>query len=152
MKKQTLLIGLAAAVVLSTCSGMNNLGQMMVDAGELMMDAGNGNAQTNTPQKVVTAQTDLTQQVGGLVRLSSATELVAGPVVVLDLFANNESSSSVNAEVWLASTTCNTAAPAEAVNVDGYHAGRIFVPAGQRLCALATFGTASVSWAGFRPY
>ncbi len=151
MKTKTVVIAVSVALVLSTCSAMNGIGQMMVDAGEVMMDAGNGNAQTNTPAKVLTADTDLSRQEGGLLRLTTVTEVVAGPVVVTDLFANNRDSSSSEAHAWLSTTACTGLPPPQAIELGGYHVSRLFVRAGERLCASA-FGSQSLSWAGFRPY
>ena len=147
MKK---LLPLTLVLSLSTCSGMNVIGQMMVDAGELLTDAGNGNAQPATPQKGLTAATDVAQlDSGSTIINGAAVEVLTGP-----FFLTHVSEGQLANEIylWVATTTC--AMPAgerfRASGGEGY-----FVKAGQKLCASGSAfggGATSVTWAGWRPY
>lgn len=146
MKK---LLPLTLFFTLSTCSGMNVIGQMMIDAGEMMADAGNGNAQT--AQKTVTAATDLTRLEQGITVLSITTgaQLVAGPFVVTAL----TKSSGSTATVFFVSdpATCDTpVAPGFEVREE---LKDFFVKPGQKLCAIGSASTvAAALWSGYRPY
>src|SRR4051812_49102362 len=85
--------------VLSTCSGFNGMGELLIDAGQMLADAGNGNAQTAT--RTLTADTDASRIEGNLVALTTTGQaLVTGPIVLTALTSSAEGGSSA-VRVWV---------------------------------------------------
>lgn len=110
--------------------------------------------------RTVTADTDPTRLEHGILDL---TEGLVGPIVITDV-AVTLSLHAGRGSVWIAppGAACTGSGPGEfrlALEGDdggdwSAHGARIFVPAGQRLCGMATdpAGSPTISWAGFRPY
>lgn len=150
MKK---LFPLTLGLCLSTCSGMNGLGELMMDAGELLADAGNGNAQTATPQKVLTADTDATRLEGGVLAIPMATvkEVALGPIVITHL-AEGDGATSMYVFLNDAAVACD-ASTAPRFRAAGFEG--VFVKQGKKLCAYGSgFGGTDTNlfWSGYRPY
>ena len=121
-----------------------------MDAGELLVDAGNGNAQT-MPARVLTADTDATRLESGILQFfGMPTVVVTGPIVMTRW--TTAGSTNTLATIWVMpeAMACDPAGKATAIV--GYNDGLtgFFVRAGQKLCATAQYG--SIVWAGYRPY
>lgn len=128
---------------LSTCSGLNVIGEMM-------MDAGNGNAQTSN--KVLTAATDATRLEAGVtpVGITMGQTIATGPMMMTSLVRSSGS----NLQLFFAAETgtCDTIAPVT-FDVPSQGLTGLYVKNGQRLCAFGTAGPGGsvLSWSGYRP-
>lgn len=129
---------------LSTCSGMNVIGEMM-------MDAGNGNAQT--ANKVMTAATDATRLEAGVtaVGISMGVPVLTGPMMMTSLVRTTGSTLFVFFAT--AAGTCDTITP-PLFDVPAQGLTGLYVKAGQQLCASgnAGMGGQALSWSGYRPH
>lgn len=129
---------------LSTCSGMNVIGEMM-------MDAGNGNAQT--ANKTMSAATDAARLEAGVttVGISMGVTVATGPIMMTSLVRSMGSTLFVYFAAE--SGTCDAIAlPTFEVPLQGLT--MVYVKNGQRLCASGNSGAGgnALSWSGYRPY
>lgn len=157
----------SVAAVIASCgpTGMEMIGDAMVDVGTRLRDGGDALTPDASAQdcatscsgggvlRVMTADTDPAQLLTGVVRGGAAQEVVSGPFVLTDLQADP-----VQYDLYLAaagSTCTSTSASADFVaqtsDATGMH---IVVAAGETLCAAVSGGQSSdrLRWAGFRPY
>lgn len=149
MKK---LLPLSLFFILSTCSGMNGLGQLMIDAGELLADAGTGHAQAG-PTRLLTADTDLTRLEQGVVSLESANPpvaLVSGPLVITTL-KDARLDTGATVRVWIAPDAAPCGTYTVWFELNAVAMQNFLVKQGERLCANSN-GHSAVLWSGFRPY
>ncbi|MBS1153985.1 MAG: hypothetical protein H6Q89_5683 [Myxococcaceae bacterium] len=150
MKNLRLVPMLSVFLVLSTCSGVNGMGQLLIDAGVVLADAGNGNAQT--APRTLTADTDASRlESGALIGTTTASTLVSGPIVITML----SSSDGAISLAWLLpeATACDAAPTGTAsfrLRQSSVLTG-FFVKQGQKLCVFSA-GADTLLWAGYRPY
>lgn len=134
--------------VLSTCSGMNGMGQMLIDGGEMLVDAGNGNAQT--APRTVTADTDSSRMEGGILPLTStAVVVVSGPIVLTSLSGRS------SVFVWITPDTAACDIATATVTFElliGSNVNGLLLRQGQKLCGAGLGSSLSLIWAGYRPY
>lgn len=167
LQRKALLIGgtLGMACVLAVCtpSGMEMVGDAMVDAGRALTDAADSDAAAQTcamcsssgALRVVTADSDQAQLRNGTsdVPFGTNVQLVGGPFVLtgvrdLDFPA---------ARLYIAEGGCEAAtddAVAEVLGRESLHGLHLWVPAGSLLCArvAAVSGNTRLWHTGFVPY
>lgn len=156
------VLGVLVASLLLMCgpSGMENLGDAMVDVGTTIRDGAadatsDAEAQTTCGTctadslRVTTAETDFDQQIQGFA--DDDGELVAGPAIVTDVRAYGGGGYLYLTQVACSDVAYDAAdllismAPSEDVM-----GARFIVPVGMRLCVYDMPG--SMSWSGYRPY
>lgn len=122
---------------------------MLIDAGELLADGGNANAQT--APRSLTADTDASRLEGAIVvAAQTGTALVTGPIVITSVV----SSSGSTVVIWSAAEAgaCDSATAPFALSVSsGASLTGFLLRQGQKLCA-ASGGSSAILWAGYRPY
>ena len=149
MKK---ILPLCLFLVLSTCSGMNGIGQLMIDAGEVLADAGSSHAQTAS-SRTLTADTDLSRLEQRVVTLdfgSAPQSLVSGPIVITTL-TQGDSEGGVTVRVWIAPDAMPCGAFTASFFLDSVAMQGFLLKQGEKLCASSN-GKSAVLWAGYRPY
>ncbi len=101
------------------------------------------------PVKVVTADTDPAQIVGGTV--TGTLQLAEGPLFVTDAHVSDDAVSSAQGHLYIGTDAACAKSPDVGITVtkSGLLGSRYFVPAGKYLCLTATV---TISWLGFRPY
>ncbi len=168
----TATAGAALGLVIVSCGdgAIDMIGDAMMDGG-MIGDASAQSCASCTASgavRMITADTDPEQFVGGIVEVEDSnpdTLVVTGPFVLTDAMATAgdgrlflytlgaADNGGACADVPLAD---GAVARLESTSGDGddaeIHGARIFIPAGQLLCASRLSGAPALRWAGFRPY
>lgn len=160
--KARALFVVVTAMFLWMCgsTGMESLGDAMVDMGQSLQDGAMSDAAaqstcgtcTGGAVHMMTADTDPTRTLSGALGDigSDRQEMVTGPAFITDIFTP----SGITTVYLHASTDCSVTSGSERVfrgSDSGLHitGARIFVPSGQALCGLVT---SRIVWSGYRPY
>ena len=164
--------GVAVYAIVAACGSPHGGSLQSTSSGEALLAPVKGAmAQAGSPVtiaqpvKIVTADSDPAQHVGGSAYPTvNAIAVVAGPVFITDLRVSGAELGTAFAYAFTGkfgdcgakTSDLNLSLPATSNRMRGdlnsIHGARFFVPEGLSLCLSSPSTVGAVSWAGFRPY